>query len=467
MHENSDHSKTDPLWLGARQAFSALVKLSWPVVGTRLLMQMMAFIDTIVIGHYSSQQLGYHMLGITLSWVPAVTGIGLLMGVQVKTAQFLGAGEGHRIGAVFQRGVGFAALIGGISLVALWGLGPWGLGAIVMPQLVQGAIWPLRIFALSLPWFLISIATSQLLEALGRTRDVLIATALANGLNILLLIVFVPSHIPVFGLMINGAVGAAVATGLARLALCLGLIVYIKGMKSVEVLKLFDKQPADPEGAAEQRRIGYGAGASFFIEVAAFAGMTLYAGHNGPEHVAAWAVVLNFASVVFMVPLGLATGTSVLVGRAYGAGNQAAVALMGRVSFFSSAGFMGLVCLSVLGFFRLITAAYTQDAALVPIVQNGLLMSCLFFIPDGLQVVGAQALRARNDILTPTLIHYLSYGAIMLPLGYIFSVTYRGGVPGLIWAVIIASAFSGFFQTGRYLWLDRRALRPPEPSLLP
>ena len=250
MHENSDHSKTDPLWLGARQAFSALVKLSWPVVGTRLLMQMMAFIDTIVIGHYSSQQLGYHMLGITLSWVPAVTGIGLLMGVQVKTAQFLGAGEGHRIGAVFQRGVGFAALIGGISLVALWGLGPWGLGAIVMPQLVQGAIWPLRIFALSLPWFLISIATSQLLEALGRTRDVLIATALANGLNILLLIVFVPSHIPVFGLMINGAVGAAVATGLARLALCLGLIVYIKGMKSVEVLKLFDKQPADPEGAA-------------------------------------------------------------------------------------------------------------------------------------------------------------------------------------------------------------------------
>ena len=38
----------------------------------------------------------------------------------------------------------------------------------------------------------------------------------------------------------------------------------------------------------------------------------------------AWAIVLNVAAIVFMVPLGLATGAAVLVGRAYGARDRPA-----------------------------------------------------------------------------------------------------------------------------------------------
>ena len=120
---------------------------------------------------------------------------------------------------------------------------------------------------------------------------------------------------------------------IARTALCLGLLVYIVILPANRDFGLLRPQANDPQGAREQRHVGYASGASFFIEVAAFTGMTLFAGHVGGTAVAAWAIVLNFASVVFMVPLGVATGCSVLVGRAYGAGDMAGVARTGRVSF--------------------------------------------------------------------------------------------------------------------------------------
>ena len=440
-----------------RAAFAALVRLAWPVVLTRLATQLMALVDTMVVGQYDSRQLAFNSLAIGLSWVPAVTGMGLLMGVQVKTSHFLGAADHHRIGAVFQRGVRYALWLGMAFVALLWLAGPPVLRLMIQPDLAAGATAPLRLFALSLPVFLVSLVCSNFLEALGRPRDVLIATLLANVLNVVLLFILVPGHLTIFGMTINGATGAATATLIARIALCIGLFVYVLALRATRDFGLLARQADDPQGAREQRHVGYASGASFFIEVAAFTGMTLFAGHVGGTAVAAWAIVLNFASVVFMVPLGVATGCSVLVGRAYGGGDMAGVARTGRVSFLAAGAFMGAVVLMVLVGAPLITRVYTHDASLIPSVELGLWLSCGFFIPDGLQVVAAQALRARHEILAPTVIHYVSYGAVMLPLGYLFCVALGWGVSGLVLAVIFASLLSGTFQTGRFLWLDRRA----------
>lgn len=439
-----------------RAAFAALYRLTWPVVLSRVASQLMTLLDTMVVGQYDSRQLAFSSLGIALSWIPAVTGMGLLMGVQVKTSHFLGAEDHHRIGAVFQRGIRYAFLMGIGFWLFLWGLGTPLLNLMVKPDLAAGAAMPLRLFALSLPVWLVTTTCTYFLEALGRTRDVLIATILGNALNVVLLLVFVPAHLQVFGVTINGAVGAASATLIARFVLCIGLLAYILALPSTRRFGLLAKRPDDPQGAREQRHVGLASGASFFIEVSAFTGMTLFAGHSGDMIVAAWAIVLNFASVVFMVPLGVATGCSVMVGRAYGAGDRIGVARTGRAGFLAAAAFMSCVVVGVLLGSGVIARVYTHDPVLIPVVASSLLLACGFFIPDGLQVVAAQALRARHDIVVPTVIHYLSYGAIMLPLGFLFCVVLGHGVGGLVVAVICASLMSGTLQTGRFLWLDRK-----------
>ena len=80
--------------------------------------------------------------------------------------------------------------------------------------------------------------------------------------------------------------------------------------------------------------------------------------------------------------------------------------------------------------------------------------SDLFFVADGIQVVSASANRAAGDVWWPTIMHFFSYGAVMMPLGWVLA--HRLGVDGLVWAVILASLVSSTLLTGRFVRVARR-----------
>src|SRR6267378_855464 len=83
-----------------RSELGALLKLSWPVVISRLGIMAMGLSDAIVVGRYSATQLGYHALAWALTSVVVTMSIGLLSGVQVMTARAIGQGKLHETGAV-------------------------------------------------------------------------------------------------------------------------------------------------------------------------------------------------------------------------------------------------------------------------------------------------------------------------------------------------------------------------------
>lgn len=439
-----------PVSGAAKTALKSLLSLSWPVVISRLGIMLMGFVDTVLVGHYSATELSFHGLAWAPSSVFMVTAMGLTMGIQVKTAHHLGAKEPFLIGAVFQRGMVYAIILGLLSLIGSAAIGAWVMPIMVKPDLAQGALWPIILFALSMPFSITAIAASQFIEALGRTRESMIITLLANGVNLLLLMWWVPGFGP-----LHGASAAAAATAVSRIFMVAVMLWRITHLPEAKDFGLLKPHPHDPKAAAEQRHIGFAAGASLFIEVSAFAAMTLFAGQVDEKTVAAWVIVLNFASLVFMVPMALGSGCATLVGKAFGAQDGEGVARMGRVAFFAASSFMLAVIILVLVASKPLSLIYTQDQALLGLVAMGLMLSGAFFLPDGLQVVAAQALRARKDIMWPTVIHYVSYGLVMMPLGYLFCVTLKGGLSGLIWAIVVASWVSGVALTARFLWLGK------------
>src|SRR5687768_11793893 len=101
-----------------------LLRLAWPTILARLGIMAMGLTDAIVVGHYSATELGYHALG----WAPTVTvltaAVGLLTGVQVMTARYVGEGRRGDAGMVLRRGLVYAGLIGIVSLLALYLGGP-------------------------------------------------------------------------------------------------------------------------------------------------------------------------------------------------------------------------------------------------------------------------------------------------------------------------------------------------------
>ena len=80
------------------------------------------------------------------------------------------------------------------------------------------------------------------------------------------------------------------------------------------------------------------------------------------------------------------------------------------------------------------------------------------FTPDALQVVIAQALRARGEVWTPTAIHLMSYVLVMMPLAWWLAIPCGLAVQGIVWGVIIASVISMALLGARFWVLSRRGL---------
>ncbi|MFZ4164710.1 MATE family efflux transporter [Brevundimonas sp. NPDC058933] len=435
-----------------RETLSELLKLAWPVVLARLGIMTMGLTDAIVVGHYASRELAYHSLAWAPSSVVLTTAVGLMMGVQVMTARLLGEGRKDEVGAVLRRGMVYALQIGVVSMIALMLLGPFGLQHMGLEDgLGEGASPALMVFALSMPAYLISVAAQFFLEGLHRPKAGMVAMWVANAVNLGLNLMLVPD---LLGLGVDGAVASALATFGARTALAIFLVIFILRLPEARALGVFSKPKRDKAVEREQVKVGVGAGSSNFIEVGAFAAMTVFAGQLGAAETASWAVVINVSAIVFMVPMGLGSATAVLVGRSYGARDRDGV---------MRGGLAGIGVVTVLAFIiaiglwltaPLVVSAYTTDPAILAIAAPALVLATLFFVADAQQVVAAQANRASGDVVWPTLMHLLSYGLIMIPLGWWLA--HRIGVDGLVWSVIVASLISGALLIGRFVRIAKR-----------
>lgn len=439
-----------------RHDLRQLLTLAGPVVLARLGIMTMGLMDAIVVGRYSAEQLGFHAMAWAPTSVILTMAIGLLTGVQVMTARAVGEGRRHESGAVLRRGLVYGGWIGLVAMLVLVAVAPWGLTRIGLePSLAQGAIGPVIIFALSLPTYVVACAASFWLEGLSRPGPAMVIMWLANLVNLALLLLLVPGA---FGLPEMGAVGAAWATFTARAFLAIALLVYILRMTEARALGVFSRPARDRAAEAAQRKIGYGAGASNFFEVAAFASLNVVAGWIGTLALAAWTVVLNVISMVFMAPLGLAAATAVLVSSAYGARDRQGVIRAAMVGFAVTAVFGVIVSFIIWPAAPWIAAAYTTEAEVIAVAAAALALSCLFLLADGLQVVIAQALRARGDVWMPTLTHLTSYVVIMMPLAWWLALPMGMGVTGLVWAVILASLISVALLSARFWRLSRQPL---------
>ncbi|WP_293678689.1 MATE family efflux transporter [uncultured Phenylobacterium sp.] len=435
---------------------SALLTLSGPVVLSRLGIMAMGLCDAIVVGRYSARELGYHALAWAPTSVVLTMAVGLLAGIQVMTARRIGQGRRDLTGAVLRRGLVYGFWIGMASMAVLLAAGPPLLHHIGLPSdLADGATLPLIVFSLSMPGYALSVAGAFWLEGLGKPGPAAWAMWAANVVNLAIVLLLVPGTL---GLPALGAVGGAWATAGARTFLALAALGYIALMPEARALGVFTKPEPDRPAAVEQRRIGYGSGVSNFFEVAAFASLNVIAGWIGALAVAAWTIVLNVVAIVFMVPLGLATAAAVLVGRAYGARDGPGVNRAGVIAFAVTLVFGIAISLVIWPTAGIIATAYTRDPLAIAMAVPALVLACAFLIPDALQVVVAQSLRARGDVWLPTITHLVSYIVVMMPLAWYLAIPRGMGIMGITWAVVFASFLSAGFLLFRFWLLSRRPL---------
>ncbi len=440
-------SDLSPSRSAPRALIPALLRIAAPVALARLGIMGMGIVDTVVVGQVAPHELSFLALGWAPTAVFLVGGIGLLMGVQVLAARVIGEGAPTQAGAVWRRGMVLAGACGVVCalllaltvapLLSLFG---------VEPDLIEPAAHVARILALGLPLHFLFVTCSYYLEAIQRPNAASVVIWIANGINLVLCLWFVPLY---------GAAGCAWATLFSRgfMAIVLAGWVWFAPPSRVHGVRA----PAQ-SGPGYRALLGVGVAAALsqVAEAGAFSGMTIIAGRIGADAVAAYQILLQTLAVVFMIALGMSSATAVLVSDAYGRGDAPGMVRAGWTGLGLNTIAMMVSGVVMLVFAQGIARGFTADVVLAAEIAALIPLIALIPTPDGGQSVSAAALRARGDNWFPTASHILAYVLVMPPLALYLGEVLGQGVSGLMMSILLASILSVSVLLVRFALLGRK-----------
>ena len=259
------------------------------------------------------------------------------------------------------------------------------------------------------------------------------------------------------GLRPLGAEGAAIATSIVRYLMLFGLAFYLLALKDRRALGLFERSAEGVEAVRKLFRIGLPLALSRALEAGAFSALTLIAGMLGSIALAGYQITLNLISLIFMAAVGTSTATMIRVGNAIGrrdALNASRAGWAGVAIVAATMGVAAIVCLALPG---ALGALYTDDAAVRALAASLIFIAGLFLVFDGAQMVLQGALRGLADIWITSIIQFLSWWGVSVPLGYGLADAVGLGPSGLIWAIFAGAVVSSATLAIRFRALTARA----------
>lgn len=421
--------------MAATRSFVApLLRIAGPVALARLGIIGMALVDVIVVGQLAPDELPHQALGWAPTAVFLVAAIGLLQGVQVLAARSIGEGNKQGAGVVLRRGLVLALGAGALSAALMWLGGEQLFTFFGIEAALAGPSTPVMlVLAFSIPLHLVYIAGTYFLEAIKKPGISTVVMWLANAVNLGLNLLWVPDH---------GAIGSAWATVGARVFLAGVLLICIYLLRDGVTFGVRKSKGAHGHGYGALLAVGAAAAVSQAVEAGAFSAMTVIAGRISADVVAGYQIVLNLMALVFMVALGLAAATAVLVSEAIGRQAPHDAARAGWTGIWINAIGMLVCAAGILIFADPIGRAYTADGSLAALIASLMWIAALVLLPDGTQVVTASALRSRSDNWFPTFSHILAYAGVMPVLGWWLAERHEMGVAGLLFAIFWSSVLS-------------------------
>ena len=445
-----------------------ILRLAWPVALTNLHWILLNLIDTVLVGHASTHELGHLSAGRAITFVAIVCALAALSGILVFAARADGAGTPERAGDVLRQGLLFAAAMALVALMVMWLFADrLMVFAQVPPDLREGGAFYVRMMALAYPPQLAFIATSFFLEGISRPRVAMWINIASFPVNALLAWALIGGR---FGLPALGAGGAALGTALAVAVAAAAILAYAHLMP--DAARYGVSRVAEPFGQRWRRAWREGAalrsfavapGVSAGLELVGFSVLIALSTRFGAGVAGAFQGAVAFHNVSIAASIGLASAAGVRVGNAVGAGEPHEVARRGWIA-------AGLA----LGVLLVFALAYRVGAGvLMPIISNdptvvaggaAMLKRLAPWLPfDGLQLVLLFALRSLGDQVRAGAVSIIAFFVLMGGWGW--WAVHRGAGPlALVDAMNYGMVTAAVLLAARFWWMARDTARQGSTS---
>jgi multidrug resistance protein, MATE family len=440
----------------------AIFSLGAPLLGNNLSVSGMAFADTVMAGQLGAADLAGLAVGISYHFLLLYIGYGTLMALSPSVAHAYGANDAQRVTRYCRQSWWLALALALAVFVGLMQV-DWVLPAIgITPDVLPIAIGYVHAIAWGMPGYLAFLTLRYTSEGLGRTKPIMYIGFLALAVNVLGNWIFIYGR---FGMPRLGAVGCGVATAISYWLMFVVLFMYMRMNRVYRRFNLFARVDwPDLTVLRELVRIGVPIAGSVLAEGGLFVTAALMMGAMGATIAGGHQIAVNFAALMFMIPLAMSSATTIHVGHTLGRGDRSGGRIAGLLGIGLCATVMSISAISILLFNDSIAALYTKDPQVRELAATLLLMAAVFQLSDGVQVGAAGALRGFKDTAVPMALCVFSYWVVGFTLAYVLGV-HRGGGPMGVWVgLIVGLTVSAVLLVTRYLYVSRRAAQPSLPG---
>lgn len=440
--------------MAVREQVKTTFLLAYPVMLSQLGQVSVGVADSMMVGRLGALELAASSLANSIFFVIFMFGIGISMGLTPLVSKAYGKGKTNQISRLFSNSllINFFASLLMLGLVLLFSR---NLNFLNQPEEVEALALPfLLIITASLVPLMLFQTFKQFVEGLSQTKQAMFITIAANLVNVFLNWLLIWGN---WGFPELGFLGAAWATLISRVLMVVLMATYVltsKRYRNFEIQILRFK----PNWTLCKRilKIGIPTGFQFIFEVSAFSAAAIMMGWIGVNALAGHQIALNLASISYMMATGLATAGMIRVSHYIGKEDYKGMREAGMVAFGMVAAFM-FVCALLFFVLRFsLPMLYIDDPQVISLAASLLVLAGLFQLSDGIQVVGLGVLRGLEDVKVPTIVTFLAYWGLGLPLGYFLAFTMGFAEKGIWIGLLVGLTLTAGMLLYRFDRLSKR-----------
>jgi len=423
----------------------AMARLAAPLALAQMGIMLMGVVDTAVVSRFDETHAAGTTLGNSLAFGLLVFGMGLSVALEPLIAQARGAGERARAWGWWRTGLRVSLLVAvPLSILALV-LCALADQVGIDPAIRDRGLEHLLARTPANLVVLVALSARSFLQSYQLTRPLLIASAIANVVNLGLCVALVD------GLVTWGAAGAGLATSVSTIVLVLVQTVAI-GRRRPEA-----DTPAKDGSARLLLRLGLPLGLQLAAEFIVFSTCGILATSLGATEGNAHQIALQCTTLSFMSAVGISSATAARVGEAVGMLRADLVKVRVRAGFVLTMMLMVSSALVFALFSEVLVAVFDPKSQEVRAISIQLLgIAALFQLFDGAQVLFSGALRGIGDVRFPFVLTVLAYWGVGFPVALGLCYPAGLGLSGLWYGLTAGLLTAAVSLMARYLFIERR-----------